>query len=58
MTLEELVIEKRALGSEIERLIQEFEKKYSCHAEIRQNSHSVMYSQVTRTLAIEVEVRL
>ena len=58
MTLEELVVEKRELGAQIQKLIQEFEDKYKCHAEIRQNSHSVMYSQVTRTWVVELEVHL
>ena len=58
MTLEELVVEKRELGAQIQKLIQEFEDKYKCYAEIRQNSHSVMYSQAPRTFGVEVEAHL
>ena len=58
MTLEELIAEKRILGSQIQKLVQEFEDKYKCHAEIRQNSYSVMYSQVPRTWVVELEVHL
>lgn len=58
MTLEELVTEKRVLGSQILKLVQEFEEKYKCYAEIQQNCTAGLYSQTPRTLAIEVEVRL
>ena len=58
MTLEELVTEKRVLGSQILKLVQEFEEKYKCYAEIQQNCTAVLYSHVPRTLAVEVEVRL
>lgn len=58
MTLEELQKEKRELGKQISKLVQEFEEKYKCYAEIQQNCAAVLYSQTPRTLAIEVEVRL
>ena len=58
MTLEEMITEKRKLASQIQKLVQEFEDKCKCHAEIRQNSIPVLHSQVPRTLAVEVEVHL
>lgn len=58
MTLEELVAEKRVLGSQILKLVQEFEEKYKCYAEIQQNCTAVIYSQTPRTLVVEIEVQL
>lgn len=58
MTLEELVTEKRVLGSQILKLVQEFEEKYKCYAEIQQNCTAVIYSQTPRTLVVEIEVQL
>ena len=58
MTLEELKAAKESLGAEITKLIREFEDKYNCHAEVRQNSITATYSQVPRTLIIAVEVHL
>lgn len=58
MTLEELATEQRELGSQIQKLIREFERKYSCYAQIRQDSTQVIHSRTPRTLVVELEVHL
>lgn len=58
MTLEELQEEKRELGKQISKLVQEFESKFGCYAELRQESGSVMSAKTYRTFTVDVEVHL
>ena len=56
MTLEELRKEKSMLSSQILKLIREFEEKYNCYAELRQQSVSTMTT--CRTITVEVEIHV
>lgn len=58
MTLEELQEEKRELGKQISQLVQEFESKFGCYAELRQNAGSILSAKTYRTFTVDVEVHL
>ena len=58
MTLEELQEEKREIEKQIGKLVQEFERKFSCYAELRQNAGPILSAKTYRTFTVDVEVHL
>ena len=53
---EELRKEKSMLSSQIQKLVREFEEKYNCYAELRQQSVSTMTT--CRTITVEMEIHV
>lgn len=58
MTLEELQEEKREIEKQIGKLVQEFESKFNCYAELRQNAGHILSAKTYRTFTVDVEVHL